>query len=41
VSDATFDDGLSVMVEFRGTGYETHTLGVYVDHTPEVSSRTR
>jgi hypothetical protein len=32
VTDETFDDGVSVIVEFRGDGYETHTLGIYIDH---------
>jgi hypothetical protein len=32
VADETFDDGASVIVEFRGDGYETHTLGIYIDH---------
>lgn len=27
-----FDDGLSVMIEFAGPGYEPHTLGIYIDH---------
>jgi hypothetical protein len=32
VVDEAFDDGVSVLVEFRGDGYEPHTLGVYIDH---------
>jgi hypothetical protein len=32
VVDESFDDGVSVIVEFRGHGYETHTLGIYIDH---------
>jgi hypothetical protein len=30
--EEAFDDGVSVMVEFAGAGYELHTLGVYIDH---------
>jgi hypothetical protein len=30
--EETFDDGMSVMVEFAGAGDEPHTLGVYIDH---------
>jgi len=30
--EEAFDDGLSVMVEFGGPGYEAHTLGIYIDH---------
>jgi hypothetical protein len=30
--EETFDDGLSVMVEFAAPDLETHTLGVYIDH---------
>ena len=32
MSEETFDDGVSVMVEFAGPGYEPHTLGIYIDH---------
>lgn len=30
--EEAFDDGVSVMVEFAGPGYERHTLGIYIDH---------
>lgn len=30
--DETFDDGMSIMVEFTAPNVETHTIGVYVDH---------
>jgi hypothetical protein len=30
--EQAFDDGLSVMVEFRAPGIEPHTLGIYIDH---------
>ena len=32
MSEESFDDGLSVMVEFTGPGVETHTVGIYIDH---------
>lgn len=32
MSEEAFDDGLSVMVEYAGPGYEPHTLGIYIDH---------
>ena len=32
MSEEAFDDGVSVMVEFAGPGYEPHTFGVYIDH---------
>jgi hypothetical protein len=32
MSEAAFDDGLSVMVEYAGPGCEPHTLGIYIDH---------
>src|SRR4051794_24207131 len=32
MSEEAFDDGVSVMVEFAGPGYERHTLGLYIDH---------
>jgi hypothetical protein len=31
-SEASFDDGVSVMVEFAYPGGDRHTLGVYIDH---------
>jgi hypothetical protein len=30
--EETFDDGLSVLVEFAAPNLETHTLGIYIDH---------
>ena len=32
MSEVAFDDGVSVMIEFAGPGYEPHTLGIYIDH---------
>jgi len=32
MSEEAFDDGLSVMVEYAGPGWESHTLGIYIDH---------
>lgn len=32
MSEESFDDGVSVLVEFAGAGYERHTFGIYVDH---------
>ena len=32
MSEAVFDDGVSVMVEFAAPGVETHTIGIYIDH---------
>lgn len=32
MSEEAFDDGLSVMIEFAGPGFEPHTLGIYIDH---------
>jgi hypothetical protein len=32
MSEESFDDGVSVMVEFAGPGYEPHTFGIYIDH---------
>src|SRR3954452_1801276 len=32
MSEEAFDDGVSVMVEFAGPGYQQHTLGIYIDH---------
>jgi len=30
--EESFDDGVSVMVEFTAPNVETHTIGIYVDH---------
>lgn len=30
--DDTFDDGVSVIIEFDGIGSEPHSLGIYIDH---------
>jgi hypothetical protein len=30
--EETFDDGVSVMVEFTSPNVETHTIGIYIDH---------
>ena len=32
MSEEAFDDGVSVMVEYAGPGWEPHTLGIYIDH---------
>ena len=32
MSEGFFDDGVSVLIEFAGAGYEPHTLGIYIDH---------
>lgn len=30
--EEAFDDGVSVMVEFTAPNFETHTIGIYIDH---------
>ena len=32
MSEQSFDDGVSVLIEFAGAGYEPHTFGIYIDH---------
>ena len=32
ICDPTFDDGVSVLIEFSGPGASSHTVGVYIDH---------